>query len=42
MKSSLRSAATMFALLWILSGCQTIGNKMALSAEEVSPPKEKI
>ena len=39
MKSRLRRAAAMFAVLWLLSGCQTIGNKMGLSAEEVSPPK---
>lgn len=39
MKYPLQGAASMCAVLWLLSGCQTIGNKMGLSAEEVTPPK---
>lgn len=37
--ASLRRTASMFVVLLLLSGCQTIGNQMGLSAEEVSPPK---
>jgi hypothetical protein len=39
MNFSLRAAAAMLAVMCLLSGCQTIGNKMGLSAEEVTSPK---